>query len=153
FGTVRFSESLGAFQMANAEGSEIVLHHQKIEGALAKWHLFQAGMTERALRSGFNVPFNSMFMPAEYRTINCCPECYWDGDEWYCPPCLPPILPDGTPDHLIVQSDSTIVQNCPSQTVKRTIVYEIVDVNDLQVSLVTSQRESFDSISPNTCGN
>ena len=28
-------------------------------------------------------------MPAEYVTINCCPECYNDGG-WYCPPCGPP---------------------------------------------------------------
>ncbi len=97
FGSVRFSETLGDFQLANPDGSEIVLPHENIEGALAKLHLFQPGMTPKTLQSGFNAPFNNMFMPAEYLTINCCPECYYDSGEWYCPPCEPPPL--RVPDH------------------------------------------------------
>ncbi len=96
-GSVRFSETLGAFQLANPDGSEIVRPHENIEGALAKLHLFQPGMTPKTLQSGFNAPFNNMFMPAEYLTINCCPECYYDSGEWYCPPCEPPPL--RVPDH------------------------------------------------------
>jgi hypothetical protein len=44
-------------------------------------------MTPSARQASFNIPFNTMFMPAEYASINCCPECYFDGSEWYCPPC------------------------------------------------------------------
>jgi YD repeat-containing protein len=77
FGAVRFSESLGSFQLANPDGSEIVRPHEGIESALSKLHLFQTGMTQKALRSGFNAPFNNMFVPAEYLAINCCPECYY----------------------------------------------------------------------------
>src|SRR5262249_6484861 len=90
FGSVRFSEALGAFQMANADGSEIVRPHERVEGALARLHLFQSGMTQNSLQSGFNAPFNAMFIPSEYHTINCCPECYYDEDGWYCPPCIEP---------------------------------------------------------------
>jgi len=90
FGAVRFSETLGTFQLANASGSEIVLPHEGIEGALAKLHLVQAGMTPKELQSGFNAPFNTMFVPAEYLTINCCPECYGGPHGWICPPCGPP---------------------------------------------------------------
>lgn len=93
FGSMRFSETLGAFQLANADGSEIVRPQEAVETALAKLYLFQAGMPQKALRSGFGAPFNAMFIPAEYLTINCCPECYFDGSEWYCPPCSggPPL--------------------------------------------------------------
>src|SRR5258708_17101159 len=87
FGSIRFSDTLGTFQLANADGSEIVLPQESVEGALAKLYLFQAGMTQNALRSGFGAPFNAMFIPAEYLTINCCPACYFDGNQWYCPPC------------------------------------------------------------------
>lgn len=93
FGAVRFSESLGTFQLANSEGSEVVRPQERIEAALGKLHLYEAGMTEKALWSGFNAPFNNMFVPAEYLTINCCPECYFSGHEWYCPPCEPPPSP------------------------------------------------------------
>src|SRR5258707_196257 len=87
FGSIRFSDTLGTFQLANADGSEIVRPQESVEGALAKLYLFQAGMTQNALRSGFGAPFNAMFIPAEYLTINCCPACYFDGNQWYCPPC------------------------------------------------------------------
>ena len=93
FGAVRFSESLGSFQLANPDGSEIVRPHEGIESALSKLHLFQTGVTQKALRSGFNAPFNNMFVPAEYFTINCCPECYYSSGRWICPPCEPPPPP------------------------------------------------------------
>src|SRR5262249_459725 len=73
YGTVRFSESLGTFQLANADGSEIVRPHENIEGALVKLHLIMAndvpGMTKQDQQNEFNAPFNTMFMPAEYLTI------------------------------------------------------------------------------------
>jgi YD repeat-containing protein len=111
-GAVRFSESLGAFQLANADGSEIVRPQEAIEGALAKLYLSQAGMTRKALRSGFGAPFNAMFIPAEYLTINCCPECYFDGEEWYCPPCSgggdpqPPTISEIDPDSIMIGSNN-----------------------------------------------
>jgi hypothetical protein len=153
FGSVRFSETLGAFQLANADGSEIVRPQEAVEGALAKLYLFQAGMTQKALRSGFSAPFNAMFIPAEYLTINCCPECYDDGGEWYCPPCLLPPPSPGPPDHLQVISDVIQTLSCPSNTVRRSITYAVVDINDTQLLDLFFAAEQFDSISANTCNN
>jgi YD repeat-containing protein len=94
FGTVRFSETLGLFQLSNADGSEIIRPQENVEASLKKQFLFASTVSQRTLRSGFNIPFNTLFMPAEYLTINCCPECYDLGGEWYCPPCfLPPPPP------------------------------------------------------------
>ena len=150
FGTVRFSESLGAFQMANSDGSEIILPHQKVEAGLARLHLFQAGVAEKAMRSGFNIPFNSMFIPAEYRTINCCPECYFDGDEWYCPPCSGGGGP-GLPDHLVVLQDGTLPVNCSNPTIARAITYEVVDIDGIGLLDPFAFTETFDS-ETSTCG-
>ncbi len=36
------------------------------------------------------------------------------------------VAPRGVPDHLIVQSDHTIFEDCPSHTAKRTIIYGIM---------------------------
>jgi YD repeat-containing protein len=103
-GSVRFSETLGTFQMANAEGAEIMRPNETLESALAKLHLYQSGLTQKALQSGFSAPFNTMFMPAEYVTVNCCPDCYYDGDGWYCPPCGPPPPP---PPSVTISCDTT----------------------------------------------
>src|SRR5207245_8521854 len=88
-GSVRFSETLGTFQLSNADGSEIVRPQESIEGALKKQFLFDSSIPTKALSTGFNIPFNTMFMPGEYLAINCCPECYYDYEEggWICPPC------------------------------------------------------------------
>lgn len=154
FGAVRFSETLGTFQLANADGSEVVLPNDPIEGALAKLHIYQAGMSQKALQSGFSAPFNTMFMPAEYLTINCCPECYYDGEEWYCPPCSGGAPGTGLPDHLQVQSDVIQTLNCASQPKQRQITYLVVDINDnALIGQHFSDFEQFDSISQNTCGN
>jgi YD repeat-containing protein len=93
FGELRFSESLGTFQLADSDSSEVVRPQEGVEAALGKLHLYEAGMTEKALWSGFNAPFNNMFVPAEYLTINCCPECYGGPHGWICPPCEPPPPP------------------------------------------------------------
>lgn len=94
FGTVRFSEELGTYELSNADGSDIARPQANIESALGKQFLVNTNVTTKARQSGFNIPFNTMFMPAEYASINCCPECYNDGDGWYCPPCfVPPPSP------------------------------------------------------------
>lgn len=83
-GTVRFSETLGTFLLANADGSEIVLPHENPEAALAKLHILAhlpPNATQQDLQNAFNVPFNTMFMPGEYLTINCCPSCCTDPDQ------------------------------------------------------------------------
>ncbi len=155
-GSVRFSETLGAFQLANADGSEIVRPNESLEGALAKLHLHQTGMTQEDLQSGFSAPFNTMFMPAEYLTINCCPECYYRGGTWYCPPCGGGGGgPTGIPDHLEVLSDVTQTANScgANNPVVRTISYAVVDINENQVTKIMSAGEQFDSISANTCNN
>ncbi len=86
FASVRFSETLGTYQLANADGSEVVRPQEKLESALMKLHLFAPDLTQKERQTGFNVPFNTMFMPAEYLTINCCPECFRPGTP-SCPPC------------------------------------------------------------------
>jgi hypothetical protein len=111
FGSVRFSETLGAFQLANPDGSEVVLPQENIEGALAKLRLFQTGMTPETLRSGFNTPFNTMFMPAEYLTINCCPECYIVGHTVFCPPCEPEPPPSPSTPTNFVQTNVRDIGN------------------------------------------
>jgi YD repeat-containing protein len=93
FGSVRFSEELGTFELSNAVGSEIARPQANIEAALEKQFLVNTNMTPKARRSGFNIPFNTMFMPAEYASINCCPECYITRDDVYCPPCFIPPPP------------------------------------------------------------
>lgn len=97
-GPVRFSENLGTFQLSGSDGTEIIRPHERVEPALKKLFLFDSTKSATQLRTGFNIPFNTMFIPAEYASINCCPECYFDGDEWYCPPCFqpPPPKPDVT---------------------------------------------------------
>jgi hypothetical protein len=104
---------MGTFQLANADGSEIIRPQEIVENALAKLYLFQAGMTQKALHNGFGAPFNAMFIPAEYLTINCCPECYFDGSEWYCPPCSgggggadPPTITSIDPDPIMIGTNN-----------------------------------------------
>lgn len=115
-GSVRFSETLGTFQLANADGSEIVRPQEAIEGALAQLRLYAPDLSRKALLSGFGAPFNNMFIPSEYLTINCCPECYYDGEEWYCPPCSggggnpnPPVITQIDPDVIMIGSNNVQV--------------------------------------------
>ncbi|HXO38785.1 MAG TPA: hypothetical protein VN872_09100, partial [Candidatus Acidoferrum sp.] len=89
-GSIRFSETLGTFQLSGTDGTEVVRPNDGVQSALKKMFLYDNSASARELRSGFNIPFNTMFMPAEYLTINCCPECYNDSGQWYCPPCFSP---------------------------------------------------------------
>lgn len=82
-GPVRFSEMLGAFQLANPDGSEIVTPESAIEQPLQKMRLVAAGTPLRARQAEFSRPFNTLFMPSEYASINCCPLCTINGR---CPP-------------------------------------------------------------------
>ncbi|MCU1255417.1 MAG: sugar-binding protein [Candidatus Angelobacter sp.] len=92
-GSARFSETLGTFQLSGSDGAEVVRPQERLQAALKKLFLYDSSVSAKELRSGFNIPFNTMFMPAEYVAINCCPECYDDGGEWYCPPCFTPPPP------------------------------------------------------------
>jgi hypothetical protein len=97
YGTVRFSETLGTFQLANADGSEITRPHENIEGGLMKLHLLAPDSSPATARGAeqneFNIPFNTAFMPAEYLTINCCPTCCTDPDMT----CFPRLCRSCTP--------------------------------------------------------
>jgi YD repeat-containing protein len=95
-GSARFSETLGTFLLSGSDGTEVVRPQERLQSALKKLFLYDSSASAKELRSGFNIPFNTMFMPAEYVTINCCPECYDDSGEWYCPPCFTPPPPIGT---------------------------------------------------------
>ena len=74
-GTLRFSESLGTFQLPNSNGEEIVTPEQAIEQPLEKLNILADGTLLQLRQPIFNRPFNPMFIPAEYATINCCPMC------------------------------------------------------------------------------
>jgi YD repeat-containing protein len=74
-GTLRFSESLGTFQLANSNGDEIVTPEQAVEQPLEKLNIIADGTQLQNRQAIFNRPFNPMFIPAEYATINCCPMC------------------------------------------------------------------------------
>jgi YD repeat-containing protein len=117
FGTIRFSESLGTFQLANAAGNEIITPEATIEQALQKLSLVEHTTPLKSRQNLFNRPFNTIFMPAEYATINCCFSCAVDpscrtgmvdnGDtSSCCPPCDPPPpggIPSGPPTPVITQ--------------------------------------------------
>ena len=106
-GVARFSETLSTFQLSGSEGAEVVRPNDGLQSALKKLFLYDSSASANELRSGFNIPFNTMFMPAEYVTINCCPACYDDGGEWYCPPCFIPPPPPPCPDAVSI---STVTQ-------------------------------------------
>lgn len=82
-GSVRFSEALGTFQLANSDGTEIVTADGAIEQPLQKMRLVAGGTLLRARQAEFTRPFNTLFMPGEYASINCCPLCTINGR---CPP-------------------------------------------------------------------
>jgi len=117
-GSARFSETLGTFQLSGADGAEVVRPNDGIQSALKKLFLYDSSASAKELRSGFNIPFNTMFMPAEYVTINCCPECYDDSGEWYCPPCFippPPPVPVDTRITSTVSNGSLTSGQSPCQ--------------------------------------
>jgi YD repeat-containing protein len=101
FGPIRFSEPLGTFQLANADGTEVLTPETTIEQALQKLNLVVHAEPLKQRQNLFNRPFNTMFMPAEYASINCCFSCsdgsqcrsgLTDGTDTTscCPPCDPP---------------------------------------------------------------
>src|SRR5207302_388124 len=71
FGTVRFSEPLGTFQLGNAAGNEIITPETTVEQALRKLTLVEQTTPLKKRQNLFNRPFNTIFMPAEYASINC----------------------------------------------------------------------------------
>ena len=74
-GALRFSESLGTFQLANPAGTEIITPEVAVEQPLHKLDLVLPGVALQERQGLFSRPFNPMFIPAEYATINCCIEC------------------------------------------------------------------------------
>ena len=86
-GPVRFAENLGTFQLQNAEGTEIVTPDAALEQPLHKLQLVSDGTPLQGRQNQFNRPFNPVFMPAEYATINCCPMCIINPVRcWECDP-------------------------------------------------------------------
>ena len=83
FGAVRFSENLGTFQLANGDGTEIITPETLLEESLEKQALVSDdGAPLQNRQNSFHRPFNSLFMPAEYATINCCPLCRFGSEIW-----------------------------------------------------------------------
>jgi YD repeat-containing protein len=120
FGTIRFSESLGTFQLANAAGNEIISPETTIEQALQKLSLIEHNTPLKRRQNLFNRPFNTIFMPAEYATINCCFSCAVDPSchtglvdnsdtSSCCPPCDPPLPTPAPPAPSITSITPTQV--------------------------------------------
>jgi YD repeat-containing protein len=151
-GSARFSETLGTFQLSGSDGTEVVRPQERFQAALKKLFLYDSSASARELRSGFNIPFNTMFMPAEYVTINCCPECYDDSGEWYCPPCFPPPpppCPDGVSISTVTQM--SLADNYP---VIRTGIGILAGMQVTPVSTDWSGTQIVESVTPgaiNTC--
>jgi YD repeat-containing protein len=151
-GSARFSETLGTFQLSGSDGTEIIRPQERVHAALKKLFLYDSSATAKELRSGFNIPFNTMFMPAEYVTINCCPECYDDSGEWYCPPCFPPPpppCPDGVSISTVTQM--SLADNYP---VIRTGIGILAGMQVTPVSTDWSGTQIVESVTPgaiNTC--
>jgi YD repeat-containing protein len=59
FGTIRFSESLGTFQLANVNGAEIITPEAGIEQALYKLNLIAHTGSLQHRQNSFNRPFNT----------------------------------------------------------------------------------------------
>jgi YD repeat-containing protein len=101
-GALRFSETLGTFQLSNSEGDEIVTPELAIEQPLEKLNFTFDGIPLQQRQALFNRPFNPMFIPAEYASINCCPVCTIHPP--YCPECDPPPPP---PASVTISCDTT----------------------------------------------
>jgi len=152
-GFVRFSETLSTFQLSGSDGAEIVTPQDRIEPALKKLFLFDPSVSAAGLRSGFNIPFNTMFMPAEYVTINCCPECYDQDGEWYCPPCYVPPPPPPCPDAVSISTltQMSLADNYP---VIRTGIGVIAGMQVTPISTDWGGTEITEAVTPgaiNTC--
>ncbi len=90
-GALRFSEILGTFQLSNSEDDEIATPELAIEQPLEKLNIIFDGTPLQQRQILFNRPFNPMFIPAEYASINCCPVCTIRPP--YCADCDPPPPP------------------------------------------------------------
>jgi YD repeat-containing protein len=117
-GALRFSESLGTFQLPNSNGDEIVTPYQAIEQPLEKLNIIFDGTPLQSRQVIFNRPFNPMFIPAEYATINCCPECTIRPP--YCRDCVPPPPPPDfavtSPQQILDSQTATYVVSVTSGT-------------------------------------
>jgi hypothetical protein len=152
FGSVRFSETLGTFQLANPSGAEIVTPESAIEQPLQKMRLVAGGTPLQQRQAEFGRPFNTMFMPSEYASINCCPLCNNRG----CPAgCDPNPPPPPAANHVSVVTDNIgFPSACPSTGVLvRQMLMQVVDSAGNPIADDTSIAEAFSSMSTNTCGN
>jgi YD repeat-containing protein len=108
WGALRFSESLGTFQLANSAGTEVITPEVVVEQTLHKLDLVVPGVALEARQGPFNRPFNPAFIPAEYATINCCIECpifFRGSPPTDCPDCDPGLPPDPPPPAPTITQD------------------------------------------------
>lgn len=107
YGAVRFSESLGVFEFPDEHHNDVVTPDLRLHQALLGMQLLsETGVTPLAKRQDeFTAPVNKLYMPAEFATINCCPECFRGEDGWTCPPCDPPPPP---PDPPVISGPNTV---------------------------------------------
>jgi YD repeat-containing protein len=116
-GALRFSASLGTFQLPNMAGDEIITPEQAIEQPLEKLNIVADGTPLQQRQDIFNRPFNPMFIPAEYATINCCPECITR------PPHCFDCVPDPPPTFVSLDctnSDLSFGSSAPNATLTGT---------------------------------
>jgi YD repeat-containing protein len=128
-GMLWFSESLGTFQLPNSNGGEIMTPEQAIEQPLEKLNIVTDGTPLQQRQDIFNRPFNPMFIPAEYATINCCPECTIRPP--YCPRCIPPPPPPPVPTYFQATGASPLLSSsfCPFNTLGSgfDVHYQVLD--------------------------
>jgi YD repeat-containing protein len=124
FGAVRYSESLGVFQLSGADGKEIVTAENSILQPLEKLRLYDYGIPLDDRIRQFQKPSNLMFLPPEYSSINCCPLCN-PGDE--CSPCDtgdPP--PDPDPPTIAIIGPSAVPLRAAGSTAPNSITLTAV---------------------------
>lgn len=99
-GSVRFSESLGRFELSG-EGNEIYLPATAVETALRKLRLVDDARPLNERERQFFAPSNLFFLPREYAAINCCPLCpvdsFVEGGST-CEPCFEPFPEEDPPN-------------------------------------------------------
>ncbi len=75
FGAVRYSEALGKFQLSGSDDKEVVTAESSVLTPLEKLRLYHYGVPLDERVQEFQKPSNLLFLPPEYATVNCCPQC------------------------------------------------------------------------------
>jgi YD repeat-containing protein len=90
YGSLRFSERLGTFELPDQKHYDITTPELGTIALLNGTQLLNGNSIPLDRRQiPFMGPINKLFQPAEYASINCCPECFIGSDGPECPDCGP----------------------------------------------------------------